>query len=63
MRSIFLAARTACTIGKLFKNEAMIAQGKKELEELPSLAQREGLRMSTYLKAEIDGEFRGCILR
>ncbi len=60
LRALFHAGRVRCTQARLFGNEARAQEGRDLLESLPNLARDEKLRVSDYLRRQIDGELRGC---
>jgi len=60
LRALFHAGRVRCTQARLFGNEARAKEGRELLESIPRLASSEKLRVSDYLRRQIDGELRGC---
>jgi len=60
IRALFHAGRVRCTQARLFGSAERAREGRDLLESLPEVARRENLRVSEYLRRQIDGELHGC---
>jgi len=61
VNATFWAARSCCTIAKIFNDPAMVERGKLILKSIPKVAKDNRLKIPEMLRRQMLGEARTCI--